>query len=594
MPATHFNADNEAINLSGKVSSDQIRGATETSWSQRKHPSYKLYSEDEGRQRASYVATRRALAPYLVPHRFEAKEETKGENLPRAKFGYGVGLNKAYLHDIFGHIRSAPTEYWWATLGSTEDAEGVTAAPAAETVGYLLWHDATGTGITWPNFYEGEVLEWMLTSVGGFVVVDMPPGEYANLQQALAAGQRPVFRFAPMSWVWDYGVDDKGFRFIKLLEAVDDRDPQADVEQGFTYYVLLYKLLEDGTTEVGRYDMEGEEVDPPVNLGVLVTREGRPTLPLVFAGFGTHPELDFLGSGALMGLDDIVIDLFNLITEVREAYRDIAFGLFAYRGPDFEAMYNQMSDGSRMVDLGSAPESSLERVAADPGEVEAGLRLVDVAVSNWSLAAKRKAADAMADSPDARSGLSLQAEFQLDLKPLLVSITEELDAVESQCMYLAAQLMGQTPEDAMEIGVERDTEFRLEEEASRIARLVLEFMQTLPLPAEAKVQIVMRWLEHSGLMDLDAEVELEVPPETDPLTGEPQGEATMEVRVLREVLEEQARELFNAEQSGQVRQNEGTMQDMAALMAAQQGGGGGEEEPFNKQGEADMEGISNG
>jgi hypothetical protein len=175
--------------------------------------------------------------------------------------------------------------------------------------------------------------------------------------------------------------------------------------------------------------------------------------------------------------------------------------------------------------------------------VDAGLRLFELGLKNWSLSAKRKVAEEMG-ATEVKSGVSLKAEFQLDLRPLLTRISQQLDAIETQTLAIVAQMAGYTYEQAETMYVERSTEYQLEDEASRIARLVKEFTETLPLPPAAKAKLVMRWIEASNLLSLDEPVE---------------GYAS-----LREQLEEQIEELFAQEQ-----QEKRAM--MGALAAAQVG-----------------------
>jgi hypothetical protein len=56
------------------------------------------------------------------------------------------------------------------------------------------------------------------------------------------------------------------------------------------------------------------------------------------------------------------------------------------------------------------------------------------------------------------------------------------------------------------VGVERDTAFQLEEESGRIARIVAEAAEVLPLPETIKQRITARWLESSNLLDMDEEM----------------------------------------------------------------------------------------
>jgi hypothetical protein len=270
----------------------------------------------------------------------------------------------------------------------------------------------------------------------------------------------------------------------------------------------MYELLDDGSTMITRKNDQNEVQGTPIIIDPLYDMEQQPVLPVLHVKFGTHPDVEWLGSGLLMGLDDIVIDLFNVLSEVREAYRDAAFALLVYTGDSYEELVEKMKAGTRMVGLGAMENAKLDRLAADAGEVAAGLTLVDAGIKAWALAAKRKAADAMdGASGDARSGISLQAEFQLDLKPLLVAIAEALDNLETNALFLLAQMYGKTPEQAKVVTCTRNTEFRLEEEASRISRITKEFIQTLPLPGEAKRQITLKWIEASGLVDMEEPVE---------------------------------------------------------------------------------------
>jgi hypothetical protein len=473
-----------------------IPGANVATLVQRRHPLYPRWEEDERKSRASYLATRRHLAPFIVPHRFEG--DKRPQDLKRAQLGYGIGLNQGYLHEIFGHIRSAPqtTEYKPLT-----DAEWDT-----------LDDDVTGTGQEWRNFFEGVVLEWMLTSTGGFVIIDAPPppkaatsdsGETPPQPRTKAdeqrLGLRPYARWVPMSKVVDCGRDEHGFRWLRVLEEIDTRTPDGDTRT-LTQCTVTYLLLEDGGVQVRRVDAEGNELLNTTLKPILFN--GKPILPVVQAKYGVHPDIEWLGAGLLMGLDDIIIDMFNVLSEVREAYRDAAFGLLVYTGDDYEEVKRLLTDGSRLVGLGAHELAKLDRLAVDAAEVDAGLRLIELGLKNWALAAKRKAAEAA--EAVARSGVSLQAEFQLDLKPLLVSIAESLSEVEEMSLYIFAQMYGYTPEAAAKIECDRDTNFKLEEEASRISRLVGEFLKTLDLPGEAIRQITLRWLESSDLVDLEA------------------------------------------------------------------------------------------
>ncbi len=495
-----------------------------------RHPHRARWLEDEARTRASFLAIRRRLAPFLVPHRFEGKT-TKPEELPRALYGYGIGLNAAYLAEIIGHIAGAPVEYRWGPL--TTGKEPLTEAPTAG-VAADLWRDATRDGCSWPRFFASTVLEWMLSSVGGWVLVDVPSVPARSRADERQAQKRPYFRWVPWSAVEDFGEG-----WIQLAETRNERRPgETRANKGLVRYHVLYELV-DGTSVATRYDDTGTIIQRAA-MGQLLDRNGQPTLPLVPVTYGEHPDLDFLGSGLLLSLCDIVIDLFNLVSETREGFRDACFGINAHTGPDGEKVRDQLAEGSRFITLGDVSSAKLERIAGDPAEAQTGLELIGSAIAAWALAAKRNAKEAQ-ETSQARSGLSLVAEFQLDMRPLLVSVAQRLDDVESNAMLIAAQMAGETTDPAT-VGVKRGTDFRLEDEASRISRIVGEFTRSLDLPAEAIVQVTMRWLESSGILgDLEAATE---------------GGGAGKPQTVRRRLEQQVRELADAKQRQRVRETE--------------------------------------
>lgn len=477
--------------------------------SSEKHPLYGQWTEDEKRLRASYLATRKHLVDYLVPHRFESREiDGDPQKLRRSRYGFGFALNRAWLGEMMGHIRSTTARHAWGSMeavteGTQRDDVYIVGRPEGG-IAQLIWDDATLSGEPMPNFFERRVLEWLLSSVGGFVLVDIQPIETATVGEEMAVGKRPFFRFIPMSRVTDLGTGGSGFgfRWIEVMERVDGRVPGPDgVEGKVEERRILYALQEDGSTLVTRKDTEGQVIDQ-TPLGVLEDTQGNPVLPLVPAFLGEHPDIDFVGSGLILDLADIVVDLFNRVSETVEGFRDGAFGLHTYAGKQWEDVKQAMEDGSRIVPMG--PEDEFARVEGGTGEVEAGLSLIEMDIRAWTLGAKRKAADAM-ERADQRSGVSMKAEFQLDAKPMLTEIAEKLDQIETNAMWVAAQMAGLTPDESEDIGCRRDTDFQLEDEASRISRIAGEFLAALPLPAEAVKQIILRWLRASNLVDMEDE-----------------------------------------------------------------------------------------
>ena len=477
-----------------------------TSWVKRKHPDYETWATDEARMLATFHARRRDLAPFLVPHRHEQdpKNPKNPENLPRADLGFGVSLNESYLSEIFGHIRGASAQHDWGSLGGGDGP--IEGAPADGTTARKLWEDATRQNLSWRNFFGRSVLEAMLSTPGSVIVCDTPPGRQDS--ESDDANRRPYVQNVPLSDVWDVGRSPTGIRWVKMLEQRDRRAFNAG-ENEISENVIVYRLDDTGDTLVRRWDLDGEPMGEEINMGPIVDRDGQPALPIVLNTFGSHPDVPWIGSGLLVGLDDIVIDMFNTVSEIREGYRAAIMALLVYKGEDFDEVADTLEKGGRAVDLGGGENASLERLAPESTEVDAGLSQMEMQLKAWARSAKRKASD-FEETAQPRTGVSLQAEFQIDLVPLLREVVEHFDNVESSVMHRLAQLddENQRPESLQEIGVTRNRDFDPEDEASRIARLVSEFSPLMGVvPAEAKSQIVVRWLEANGVNDLAQEVE---------------------------------------------------------------------------------------
>lgn len=503
-------------------------------WVTRKHPSYEDWKTAEDLSRASYIGRRKDLAPYLVPHVFEEETpedehekvrkvqsiEMDPRKLRRAKLGFGIGLNDSYLSEVLGHVRGAPVSRNFGPLDPSN--EGPTSGgPSEGSSARRLWEDLTRRNTTWKNFFHRTVLDWMLSSPGGLIVVDAPAGE--SVTAADDEELTPFARFVPWSQVFDVGRGERGFRWVKLTERVDARDPKGEKSEEIETRYVLYELQDDGSTEVSRWDEDGDPVAFEVergdgeteevsarNLGTFQDRQGDPTLPIVNAGFGEHPDVSFVGSGLLIGQDEIVVDLFNLVTEIREGFRDEVFSLLVHKGPEPEGVRDLLKKGSRFVALGDEENVSLTRVGTDAKIVSSGETLVNLALKSWAESARRKAAAAQERE---MSGVALQAEFQLDLAPLLREIAGVLDDLETNVLLIAAQFVDRTVnlEDLRSIDVTRDDEFRPEDEASRISRIVREAKEAFGrIPsATALSRAFMRWAESTGVFNLDQEVELQ-------------------------------------------------------------------------------------
>ncbi len=508
-----------------------IGTASGTSWVTRHHPHYSALVDDEERQRASYIASRAILVPFLIPHRFEGAKNTAPESLTRSKLGYGIGLNKSYLQEVLGHARGATARYTWGPM-SPQDEGAITGAPS-DPDAKATWDDVTQDGTSWRNLYLRTVLEWVLSSPGGVIVIDTPRQGDAEqpptIAEARAQSLRPYQRFVRSADVIDFSWGRTGYDWIKILEIEDQRDPKEAGDPNARNYVL-HELLDNGDTQISRWLTDGDQVGETVQVGKLVDQQNQPTLPIVRAIYGEHELIPHWGLGLIFDLADIVLDLFNTLSEAREGFRDAAFGITAYRGDAGDKIQKLLEDGSRFIDLGDDEHADLKRVAGNTEEVSAGLLLIEFGLRAWAWAARRKAADAMTRSSGGpRSGTSLQSEFQLDLVPLLIEVAGTLDQIESSAMFIVGQMQGHDARALSDarVGVERDKEFRTEEEAARIARIVQEFRTTqVRIPPELQGKIGIKWAESLDFIDLDMEVEVV------------NAEGDEETRTLREILEE--------------------------------------------------------
>lgn len=552
------NADGELGVLSGRVTTVAVQPVP-SSWVQRFHPLRNIWVRDELKQRASYLATRQHLTPFLVPHRFEGQlDPTK---LSRARLAYGVGLNQAYLQEIFGHIRSTPAHYTWGKLSTDSPDEKDITSPPKTGVAERMWWDATADGISWSNFFEGDVLEWLLTSPSALVLVDTNNvlSSKMTVGEAEAKGIRSSLKLIPFSWVEDYGRGPQGYRWLKIAETLDRREPEMpNDDTGFERRHIIYELLSTGVTRIRRFNDKGVQIGGDI-LQTIKNMSGQGILPLVEVKFGKHPDVTNLGTGLLMGLDDIVIDIFNLLTEIREAYRDAVFTFLAYRGSDAVGVQTQLEGGTRLVHIGEDATSTLEVVGAHGGEVEAGLGLLEHALKNWSLSAKRRAMEQQ-EATQARSGVSIKAEFQLDLVPVMVSITETLDLIETNAMFILAQIEGFTPKEANVLVVRREKDFQMEQEASRISRIIGEFLTAVPgMPSTMLKKMIMRWAESIDFLDLEEEITM--------------GDGTK--KKLREIIDQEAADIADADTQARIRQNQFGILGAAALGAATGGNSNG-------------------
>jgi hypothetical protein len=460
----------------------------------RKHPQYEVYADDEKRQRATFIATLRSMVSFLIPHTYEGDDPGR-----RALFGWAPGLNRRFIQQLMGHVRAQEVRRSWPPLSAPKDRQ-ITGAPTEGSIAALLFSDATADGVSWDNFFRGRVMEWLLSSPGGFVLVDQPAGKAETMAEAFEKGLRPSVRFVPFSEVWAFEFGRHGFTRVKLVESEFDADPlfpgttsTGNVVSSST--VVVYSLdPEDGHTVFARYDIEDNLLDR-ADLPRFENPQGQPILPLVPVKWGEHAAVAGVGEGLLSGLADLVIDRYNIVNEMRAGSRDMTFAVDFYRGTDYAAVVTQREAGSRMVNIGTDPNAQLGRIGADPSEVTVTIQQLQVNLEEWVKTVSEKS-DALSDSPQTRSGVAIQAEFQLAMKPILTLAARELDAIEEQVMYIVAQFQGESPAAAFAVSVETNVDFRMENEADHVAG-VLEAAQRgdLRLPPELLVAAVMTFAE---------------------------------------------------------------------------------------------------
>jgi len=485
----------------------------------RVHPARDRWVERQGLERATYVATNEAMGPYLIPHDLESNTIAP-QDLRRAKLGHVPPLNYSYLSEILGHAYGAAVNVHWGPLST--DGKAISVAPK-DGVALEIWKDATLQGDSFSKF-GNKVLEWMASSPGCWIITDstsQPVADAADDDEdrgpkSTAKGQqtssgRPYMRIVQWSSVEDLGqYSDGRLRFIKFHESVDERDPESAVDSGMTNLHVLYRLQPDGTVTVRKLNDDGADVVPATSLGTFIDAAGRPVIPIAQAKFGEDELLPFLGSGLLQGLAFVVKDLWNQVTEMRSGARDVCFDVLAYKGASFESVKTQMAAGDRLIDLGASELSSLTRVGADGGEIGVALTIFKQTLEDWAMGAKRKASDFVTKgNGTARSGVSLQAEFQLDLKPLLVALVSAWSDAMRAVLFFAAQFANdQSGLDKLGvITVNVDQEFSLEDEAARISRIVTDYDTTgLPMIPEAQRQLMLTWAKSTRVVDLNARV----------------------------------------------------------------------------------------
>lgn len=489
------------------------------------------------------IATRKACIPFLVPHRTEGGKDSDPFGLRRSAFGYPLQLNASFLDEVLGHLGGAAREYVfgpWVGLSLAEESQTDLPEGAGDNL-RKLWADATLDGMSWRRFFDETVAEWFLSSPGGFVVCDnaKPMGDLVP-PVSDPDSARPYVTFAPFSNMLDYRYGTGGFDQVKLLELHDMRDlndpnlasRQADGDVR-TEFEVLYRLVpaEEGAEiatsstassdgevvavaerRVLTDDTERQPVKDAVNYGTLLDQDGQPTLPLVPVRFKRHPTIPGLGRGFFMGLDDIILDAWNVQNETRAAYRDAMMSIDAIAGAqkeDMQKIAEMLQLNYRMI--GIPENASVSKMGNDATEVTVGMELKKEAVKDWATAVKRRAG--LVEGKASQSGISLQSEFAIDLNPILKYTAGWLDEIESSTLWVLAQLQGLDADMDTTISVTRNKDFRLEPEGGRIIRTMQEIADAgVELPdivTERATKRIIETTEIAGKVDAELEAELD-------------------------------------------------------------------------------------
>lgn len=487
-----------------------LTAALADSWVKRLHPAHAKVCTIHELRWALYSGRREELFPkYLEAHRLEARDETgaAGVSIYRERLGYAPRLAQGLIADIIGHLGSTKKTFEWGPLD--DGGGGKDELPTGRAK--RLYDDVTRDGQDWESFFGCDVLEQILATKGGVLIIDAPPRDARapalTVEDAQRLSIRPYIKLVDWKDVpdWRWGV--RGFEWVKVYETNDTRSLRdTDSTKYTTRRYVTYEFAPDGKAcIVSRFDNDGRPEGTPVTLAPIVDTEGAPTLPVIPAIFGRDRKVRPLGRGLLDGLDDIEVDLANQINELRDEVRTIVFGLLAYAGSQGENVEQNLKSNSRFVDLG--PEGVLNYVAATGDVITQLLAVIDRTYAAWRAAVRQKPAELM-DSTATRSGDSFTSEFAVTWKPLLSGIAQQLDDLESNALYIIGQFWGLPSEQAATLSVKRDKGFRLEDEGSFLARSLKDITQaTDAAPAKPLARLVVAMMQAFGSVTEDDDVD---------------------------------------------------------------------------------------
>jgi hypothetical protein len=501
------------------------------------HPSYDYWTKLEQKFRATHIADAEHLNPFLIPSATEGAD-TPGQLLPRARLSYGIPLNSAWSGSVIGHVQGANRSYSW---GATTSADEIQTATPPDGDAKLWYDDITADGTSLPNFINGTVMEWMLSSPGGFIVCDTNATAGLNgvtKLQVQELGLRPYARFIPWSAVEDFGRSKNGYTWLQFKETTHTRKPFSEANGPAQTENCVFYILDEvtGSTTVYRLDKDNALVDV-IDMGVIQSPAGVPMLPIIPVKFGDHPKLPYLGQGLYLGTADIIIQLFNRLNEQQHRYRKGMFGLLQVASPSTEnhqKITDQMNRASSVIFTG--PEDKMLNVGANTDGISAGLEVIAALLTHFYMAVSQKT-DENGGSATAQSGFSMVVDHQRSVKPLLTRVAEALDAIETNLLYIFAQLAGSyTLEQAGELKVVRDTNFRVEDESERILRILKAMVSVMEVPKVVQEQLVFQVLERTKLVDLNQVMdsgltlreEMDAEYDAADTTPDPQGEANVD------------------------------------------------------------------
>lgn len=298
----------------------------------------------------------------------------------------------------------------------------------------LWWDNVDGAGTHIDDFMA---MAWDIAATFGhvFVYLDRQP---ADAPSTAADQAMPYLRvYTPLD-VWDWLCDDMGeLTAVKFAELT----PRVNLEEAWRPQVRV-RIVDDKEWKV--YDQKGVLIDSgPHQMGKL---------PVVVL-FSTRRPLEPQVGAAVLGDPKLYVDLYNLVSEVRELLRNQTFGILNVplgTGPDAmnvteaQAMMGNSTGTENVLFSGTAADyisPSSENVTVYHEEIARKLRTIYRLVSlTWE-----------ADSKDAEAEGSLKIKRE-EMNERLSGYADELEKADYKlaCLFYRAMEGADSGEQKLE------------------------------------------------------------------------------------------------------------------------------------------------